>query len=89
MSYLQKYVLRKREKAYMLKYLIWKETRMKLKKWQNIFLVITNEISIVPHAIQIKDGIIKHVNVNIKAIVNGKEIIVGILSHVFVRIASI
>ena len=51
--------------------------------------MITNEISIVEHAIQIKDGIIKHVNVNVKVIVNGKEIIVGILSHVFVRIASI
>ena len=31
----------------------------------------------------------QHVNVNVKFIVNAKNIIVGILAHVFVRIAII
>ena len=48
-----------------------------------------NSNSTVQHVIQIKNGIIKHVNVNVKIIVSAKEIIVGILAHVFVRIASI
>ena len=38
--------------------------------------------------IQNKNGIIKHVNVNVKIIVSAKQIIVGILAHVFVRILS-
>ena len=38
---------------------------------------------------QIKNGIIKHVNVNVKIIVSAEKIIVGILPHLFVRIASI
>ena len=42
----------------------------------------------VQHVIQIKHGIIKHVNVNVKIIVHAKKIIVGILAHVFVRIVS-
>ena len=45
--------------------------------------------SIVQHVIQIKNGIIKHVNMNVKIIVSAKKIIVGILIHVFVRIVSI
>ena len=52
-------------------------------------LVIVNVKSIVQHVIQIKNGIIKHVNVNVKMIINAKEIIVGILAYLFVRIASI
>ena len=36
-----------------------------------------------------KNGIIKHVNVNIKIIESVKKIIVGTLTHVFVRIGSI
>ena len=36
--------------------------------------------------IQIKNGIMKDVNVNIKNIVSAKKIIIGILAHVFVRI---
>ena len=51
--------------------------------------MIVNANSIVQHVIQIKNGIIKHVNVNVKIIVHAKKIIVGILAHVFVRIASI
>ena len=38
---------------------------------------------------QIKNGIIKRVNVNEKIIESVKSIIVGILAHVLVRIASI
>ena len=40
------------------------------------------------HVIQIKNRIIKCVNVNVKIILSAKKIIVGILAHVFVRIAS-
>ena len=59
------------------------------KQPQNIFHVIVNANSVVQHVIQIKNGIIKHVNVNVKCIVSAKKIIVGILAHVFVRIANI
>ena len=45
--------------------------------------------SIVQHVIQIKNGIIKHVNVNVKIIVSAKKITAGNLAHVFVRIVSI
>ena len=44
--------------------------------------------NLVSLAIEIKNGIMKHVNVSIKIIVHVKKIIVGILAHVFVRIAS-
>ena len=62
---------------------------MKLKQWQKIFHVIVNANSMVQHIIQIKNGIIKHVNVSIKIIVSAKKIIVGILVDVCVRIASL
>ena len=39
--------------------------------------------------IQIKNGIIKHVNMNVKNIISVKKIIVGILAHAFVRLVSI
>ena len=58
---------------------------MKLKQWQNIFHVTVNANSIVEYRIQIKNGMIKHANVNVKIIVRAKKIIVGIL---FVRIVS-
>ena len=45
--------------------------------------------TVVQHVIQIKNEIIKHVIVNVKIIVNAKKVIIGILSHVFVRIVSI
>ena len=48
---------------------------MKLKQWQNIFHVIANVNSIV-HVIQIKNGIIKHVNENLKIIIHTTKIIV-------------
>ena len=51
--------------------------------------VIVNANSIVQYLIQIKNGIIKHVNVNIKIILRAKKIIFGILAHVFLIIVSI
>ena len=60
-----------------------------LKQWQNIFHVIVNTNSVVQPVIKIKNWIIKHANVNVKVIVHGKNIVVGILAHVFVRIVSI
>ena len=62
---------------------------MKLKQRKYIFHVIVNANSIVQHVIQIKNRIMKHVNVNVKIIINTKKIVVGILAHVFVRIESI
>ena len=44
----------------------------KLKQWRNIFLVMAN--SIAQHVIQIKNGIIKHTNVNFKIIVIAKRL---------------
>ena len=61
---------------------------MKLRQWQNTFHVIANRNSRVQNVIQIKNGIIKHVNVNVK-IISVKKIIVAILAHVFVRTVSI
>ena len=43
----------------------------------------------IQDVIQIKNGIMKHVNVSVKIIVQEKQIIVGILAHVFVRMISI
>ena len=62
---------------------------MKLKQLQNLFHVILNANSIVQYVVQIKNGIIMHVNMNVKIIVHTKKIIAGILAHVFVRITSI
>ena len=61
---------------------------MKLKQWQNIFHVILNANSIVQYVVQMKKGIIKNVNVNIKIIVDAKNVIFGILAQVFVRTVS-
>ena len=52
------------------------------------FHVILNANSTIQHAIQIKNGIMKRVNVKVKIIVSAKKISVGILARVFVRIAS-
>ena len=51
--------------------------------------MIVKANSIAQYVIQIKNGIIKHDNVNVKIIVLAKKIIVGILAHVFVRIVNI
>ena len=63
--------------------------KMKLEQCKNIFHAIANASSILQPSIQSKNEITKHVNVNVKTIVHSKKIIVGILSHVFVRISSI
>ena len=47
--------------------------------------MIVNVNSIAQYVIQVKNGIIKHVNVNVKIIVSARKIIIGILAHVFVR----
>ena len=44
---------------------------------------------IVQNVIQKKNGIIKHVNVNVKIIMSVKKVIAGITAHVFVIIVSI
>ena len=62
---------------------------MKLKQWQNIFYVVINANSIVQYVIQIKNGLIKHVNGNVKIIESVKKIIVGIVRYVFGRIVRI
>ena len=62
---------------------------MNLNQWQNIFHVIVNANTIVQYVIQIKNAIIKHVNVNVKVVVSEKRFIVGILAHAFVRLVSI
>ena len=41
-----------------------------------MFHAIVNANSIVQHVVQIKNGIINHVNVNVKIIVSAKSIIV-------------
>ena len=43
----------------------------------------------VQHIIQNKNGIEKHINVNVKIIINAKKVIVAILGRAFVRIVSI
>ena len=53
---------------------------MKPKQWQNIFHVIVNANSVVQHVIQIKNGIIDYVIVNVKIVVSIKKNIVGILN---------
>ena len=47
---------------------------MKVKELQNIFHVILNANSIAQYVIQIKNGIIKHINVNVKIIVVAKKL---------------
>ena len=60
---------------------------MKMKK--NIFHAILNANSIVRHVVQIKNGIMKHSNVNLKIIVHARKIKFRILAHALVRIVSI
>ena len=62
---------------------------MKLRQWHNIFHVIVNANSIKKQVIQIKNGILKLFNVNLKILISIKKIIVGIPAQVFVRIVSI
>ena len=62
---------------------------MNLKQCQNIFHVTANINSIVQHAIQIKGGITKHLNVNVKIIIHVKETVAGAIVYAFVRVISI
>ena len=62
---------------------------MKLGQWHSIFHVIVNANSLVQYVIQIKNGIIKHVNVNVKIIACAKKTIAGILEYVFVKTVNI
>ena len=48
-----------------------------------------NANSVIQRVIQIKNGIIKHVNASAKITPHEKKIVAGILAHVFMRIASI
>ena len=64
----------KRNKRHkMLKHLTWQQTEMKLQQWKNIFHVIVKANVIIQHVIKIKNGIIKHVNVNEKIILRVKK----------------
>ena len=54
-----------------------------------MFHVIANTNSKVPHLSQIENGIIIRVNASENNSVDEKKIIVKILAHVFMRIASI
>ena len=45
--------------------------------------------NILQYVIQIKNGIMKHVNMGVKIIVHARKIIVGALAHVFERVISI
>ena len=56
---------------------------------KNIFHAISNANSVVQHVINIKNGTIKHVNMNVRTIASAKKIIFGILTYVFARIANI
>ena len=51
--------------------------------------MVVNASSIVQPAIQIKNGILKHVNANVKIIVSAKRIIVGVLAHILAKMVSI
>ena len=51
--------------------------------------MIVNANSVKKQVIQIKNGIIKLFNVNLKIIISTKKVIVGILAQVFVRTVSI
>ena len=47
--------------------------------------MIINANPIVQHVIPIKDGIIKHVNVNVKINVTARKVTVWIVAHTLVR----
>ena len=65
------------------------DINVKVFKMINIFHVVGNANLIVQYVVQIKNGIIKHVNLNVKIIASAKKIIDGIIAHVLVRITSI
>ena len=89
MCYLQKKYVPKETKDINLKAFNMIINKNEAKAMTEIFNVIVNANSIVEHVTQIKNGMIIHVNLNVKIIVHAKNIIVGILAHVFVKIASV
>ena len=50
--------------------------------------MIVNANSIAQYVIQIKNGITINANASVKNIEHAKEIVLGILAHVFVRTVS-
>ena len=54
-----------------------------------MFRAIVNGSLMLKHVIQIKNGIMEHVYVSVKIIVNAKKIAVEILAHAFVKMVSI
>ena len=72
MYYLQKTCVPKETKDINVEVFDMIATRNEAKAMAKQFHVIVNANSIVPHVIQIKNGIIKYVNVNVKIIINAK-----------------
>ena len=64
-----------------------KKNEAKAKK--NIFHVTVSVNPTVQRVIQIKNGMMKHVIVNVKTIIGAKKTIVGILALIFVGITGI
>ena len=54
-----------------------------------MFRAIVNGSLMLKHVIQIKNGIMEHVYVSVKIIVNAKKITIEILAHAFVKMVSI
>ena len=54
-----------------------------------MFRAIVNGSLTLKHVIQIKNGIMEHVYVSVKIIVNAKKITIEILAHAFVKMVSI
>ena len=59
MTYLEECVFQVNQMTWMLKYLIWSQVEMKIKRWWSIFHVIENAKLIVQLSVQVKNGIMK------------------------------
>ena len=90
MSYLQKYVFWKKRNSIHIKgfNMITNEKEAKTMA-KHISCDSKCKFNSTTCKIQMKNGIIKHVNVSVKIIVHAKKITVGILARAFVRIISI
>ena len=89
MSYLQKHVFLQRKQKTNVEVFFMIATKNEAKAMTKQFHVTVNVNSIVQHVFQIKDWITKYVEMNLKMIINAKQIKVEILAHVFAGIASI
>ena len=87
MTYLQKYLCRKKAKVISVKafHIITKKNEAKTVKKHSSCV---NANSVAKYVIPITNWIIKHINMEVKIIVSAKNNIVGILEHVFARTAS-